>query len=129
MLLLGTATFKNIYFKHQIFDRPIYIYIYLQKKKTCIRSFFNVVWNFIWREELWPVIHSFNRTGLFWMIISSRVFFYHEAVAVIHSFKATLFITPTSCSHPFFQGLYGTDDFWQQHTYYEQLLFWKSYLT
>ena len=58
---------------------------------------------FIWREQLQPAIHSFKRTGFFWRISLSLLFFH-----------VGWLISRNSCCHPFFQGLYGTDNFWQR---------------
>ena len=66
-----------------------------------------------------PAIHSFKRTGFFYRIRSSHPVF-----------RVGWFVSRSSCSHPFIQGLYGPDSFWQQlATYWEQPHFWKSYLS
>ena len=89
---LGTATVKRIW-SIRFFVRVIYF----TQKATWSRSFYKVACRFIWEEKLWPAIHSYKRTG-----------FSHPYLHV------GWFISRNSCSHPFFQGLYGTDNFWQQ---------------
>ena len=43
-----------------------------------------------------------------------RVFIFHGAFAVTHSFTVTLFIARASCSHQFSYWLNKTDNFWLQ---------------
>ena len=86
--------------------------------KNAVVPFYKLVCYFIWKEELWPAVHSFKRTVVFWRIRFSHPFFH-----------LGWFILQDRCSHPLFQGLYGTDNLWQQLLIWTaSYFFWKSYL-
>ena len=59
--------------------------------------------SFYLKVELLPAIYYFKHIGFFWRISLNHPFSHVGWV-----------ITRNSCSHPFFQGLYGTHQFWQQ---------------
>ena len=96
LLFLGTATFKRIYLKHHVFVKKIDF----SQSTTSSRPFFKVVCYFIYRENWRPVIH--------FLIVA----FLKRAAWAIH--HLWWFFYRSGRSHPFFQGLYRTDIFWQQ---------------
>ena len=71
------------------------------QSKTCSRPFFELVCRFIWREEYRLAIH-------FLTVLPS---FGGSTWGISYFMLRNLFL---SCSHPFFQGLYGTGSFWHQ---------------
>ena len=95
-VFLGTATVKRIYLKHQIFKKAIFFFkaplVIVHSLKKCVILFF---------IRSVASGHSFlNPTGFFWRIMSI-----HTLLHVGWLFKRS------SCSHPFRQGLYETDNF------------------
>ena len=107
--------FKNIFFKHQISVRAFYLF----QNTTCSHPFVQLLSHFIGRAELRP---QFNvlRIGFCWRISLNHSYF-HVGYFFTEQLQPSI-PEATSCRYPFSQGLYGTDNFWQE------LLFQKSNL-
>ena len=90
---------KRIYFKNQIFVKTIYMFSKHHLEPSILESSVSFYFkrgvatghSFLW--PYWLLLEDYLEPSIFW----SRVVFYWS-----------------SCSHVFFQGLYGTDNFWQQ---------------
>ena len=113
------------YFRHQLFVRIMYCF----HKTTCnsLFPFFISVLPFFnsfsctsfYLKKAVVIIYFFKRNSFYKVGWNHLIFhvgysFFHRALAVTHSFRVTLFIAETSCSHQFSHGLNRADHFWQQ---------------
>ena len=141
---MGTATFKTSYFRHHLFVIAIYFNSKHHLKSPVFHSFspfILAVCHFIYKEQLplsilSKVLFLYNYMEAFILSCSVCVCFFsivfiffvcvcffllflffftfHVAVTVTHSFKVIELFPKTYFNHQFFQGLHGTDNFWQE---------------
>ena len=98
MLFLGTATFKRIYLKHHVFVKRI---DFFQNPISVVHFLKSCVVLFIGRSSELSLI-LLNCSG------------FSKRSSLSHPFyHLGWFLYQSGCSHPFFQGLDRTDNFWQ----------------